>query len=158
MRSVKGCIGMQGIDPRWLEVLRRASSPELVQLSAVIERMLADPKRVLAVRKDLHLGQPVRFLDGRDGQMRAGTVVAMKVMRLTIREQASRRFLDSALYRSGAAATRWQTSPRAAIAIGAKGEPKRLPTRRNRGLRGQASEHHRALEPAHRRISGGLIF
>lgn len=61
-----------GVDPRRLEVLGRASSLELFQLSAVMERLLADPKRILAVRKDLHLGQVVSFLDWRDGQMRTG--------------------------------------------------------------------------------------
>ena len=40
--------------------------------------MLADPRRILQVRKDLHMGQTVRFMDWRDGQMRVGTVVAMK--------------------------------------------------------------------------------
>ncbi|CAM5369358.1 hypothetical protein [Rhodanobacter lindaniclasticus] len=38
-------MSLPGVDPRLLEVLGRASSLELFQLSAVIERMLADPKR-----------------------------------------------------------------------------------------------------------------
>ena len=42
------------------------------------------------IRKDLHLGQTVRFMDWRDGQMRVGTVVAMKDTQLTIQEQATR--------------------------------------------------------------------
>ncbi|HHM5429939.1 TPA: hypothetical protein ACRN0K_002290 [Pseudomonas aeruginosa] len=84
-------MSLPGVDPRLLEVLGRASSLELFQLSAVIERMLADPKRILAVRKDLHLGQVVRFLDWRDGQMRDGTVVAMKDTQVTVQEQQTRR-------------------------------------------------------------------
>lgn len=79
-----------GIDGRLLEVLGRASSLELFQLNAVIERMLADPKRVLAVRKELHLGQQVRFMDWRDGSMRAGTVVELKDKQLTIHEAGTR--------------------------------------------------------------------
>lgn len=79
-----------GIDGRLLEVLGRASSLELFQLNAVIERMLADPKRALAVRKDLHLGQQVRFMDWRDGSMRAGTVVELKDKQLTIHEAGTR--------------------------------------------------------------------
>lgn len=80
----------QGIDARLLEVLNRASSLELFQLNAVIERMLADPRRILQVRKDLHMGQTVRFLDWRDGQMRTGKIVAMKDAQLTIHEDGTR--------------------------------------------------------------------
>ena len=39
--------------------------------------MLADPRRIIAVRANMHLGQTVRFLDYRDGQMRSGKVVAL---------------------------------------------------------------------------------
>ena len=39
--------GPPGIDPRMLEVLNQASNLQLFQLSAVIERMLADPRRIL---------------------------------------------------------------------------------------------------------------
>jgi hypothetical protein len=84
-------VSTPGVDPRLLEVLGRASSLELFQLSAVIERLLADPKRILAVRKDLHLGQVVSFLDWRDGQMRTGTVVTMKDTQVTIQEEHTRR-------------------------------------------------------------------
>lgn len=79
-----------GIDARLLELLQQASNLQLFQLNAVIERMLADPRRILQVRKDMHLGQTVRFMDWRDGQMRVGTVVAMKDTQLTIQEQATR--------------------------------------------------------------------
>ena len=79
-----------GIDPRLLEVLQHASNLQLFQLHSVIERMLADPRRIVQVRKDLHLGQTVRFMDWRDGHMRLGTVVAMKDTQLTIQEQATR--------------------------------------------------------------------
>ena len=73
-----------GLDPRLLELLGRASSLELFRLNSVIERMLADPKRIVQIRKDLHLGQTVRFMDWRDGQMRTGKVVAMKDTQATI--------------------------------------------------------------------------
>ena len=66
------------IDARVLEALQQASSLELYQLSTVIERLLADPRRILAVRKDLHLGQTVRFMDWRDGSLREGKIVAMR--------------------------------------------------------------------------------
>lgn len=66
-----------GIDPRVLDALQNASSLELFQLSTLIERLLADPRRIIAVRKDMHLGQTVRFVDWRDGSLRQGKVVAM---------------------------------------------------------------------------------
>ena len=37
---------------------------------------MADPRRIIAVRTNMNLGQTVRFLDWRDGQMRNGKVVA----------------------------------------------------------------------------------
>jgi hypothetical protein len=83
-------VNPQGLDTRLLEVLNRASSLELFQLGAVIERMLADPKRIVQVRKELHLGQTVSFMDWRDGQMRSGKVVALKDTKVTIQESATR--------------------------------------------------------------------
>lgn len=83
-------MNVPGIDTRLLELLQQASNLQLFQLNSVIERMLADPRRILQVRKDLHMGQTVRFMDWRDGQMRAGIVVAMKDTQLTIQEQATR--------------------------------------------------------------------
>lgn len=79
-----------GVDPRLLEVLGRASSLELFQLNSVIERMLADPKRIVQIRKELHLGQTVRFMDWRDGQMRTGKILAMKDTQATIHEDGTR--------------------------------------------------------------------
>ena len=73
-----GGLSMQGADPKLIDALSRASSLELFQLSTIIERMLADPRRIIAVRANMHLGQTVRFLDYRDGQMRSGKVVALK--------------------------------------------------------------------------------
>ena len=82
---------MQGADPKLVDALSRASSLELFQLSAIIERMLADPRRIIAVRADMHLGQTVRFLDYRDGQMRSGKVVALKAAQVTLHEAGTRR-------------------------------------------------------------------
>ena len=89
-RPEEGGLNPPGIDARLLELLNRASSLQLFQLNAVIERMLADPRRIVQVRKDLHLGQTVRFMDWRDGQMRTGKVVAMKDTQLTIHEDGTR--------------------------------------------------------------------
>lgn len=80
----------QGIDPRLIETLNRASSLELFQLSTLIERMLADPRRIIAVRTNMHMGQMVRFLDWRDGQMRNGRVVAMGDAKVTLHQEGTK--------------------------------------------------------------------
>lgn len=82
---------MNGVDPKLIDALNRASGLELFQLSTIIERLLADPRRILQVRVNMHLGQSVRFLDWRDGQMRSATVVAMKDTQVTLHEQGTRR-------------------------------------------------------------------
>jgi hypothetical protein len=84
-------VNSQGIDPRLIDTLNRASSLELFQLSAVIEQMLADPRRIIAVRTNMHMGQTVRFVDWRDGQMRSGRVVAMGDTKITLHEEGTRR-------------------------------------------------------------------
>ena len=80
-----------GADPKLLDALSRASSLELFQLQSIIDRMLADPKRIIAVRVNMHLGQTVRFLDWRDGQMRSGKVVDMRDTQVVLHELATRR-------------------------------------------------------------------
>ena len=79
-----------GIDPRLLEALQHASNLQLFQLNSVIERMLGNPKRILQVRKELHMGQTVRFMDWRDGRMRVGKIIAMKDTQLTVHEDGMR--------------------------------------------------------------------
>ena len=81
----------QGIDPKLIDALNRASGLELFHLSTIVERMLADPRRIIAVRVNMHLGQTVRFLDWRDGQMRNGRVVALKDTQVTLHEEGTRR-------------------------------------------------------------------
>lgn len=81
----------RGVDPRMLELLNNASSLQLFELSTVIERLLADPRRIIAVRVNLHLGQTVRFLDWRDGSLREGKVLAMKDTQVVLQELRERR-------------------------------------------------------------------
>jgi hypothetical protein len=82
---------MQGADPKLIDALNRASSLELFQLSTIIERMLADPRRIIAIRANMHLGQTVHFLDYRDGQMRSGKVVRLNDTQVTLHEDGTRR-------------------------------------------------------------------
>ncbi len=84
-------MNLQGTDPKLIGALNRASSLELFQLSAIIERLLADPRRIIAVRTNMNLGQTVRFLDWRDGKMRNDTVIAMKDTQVTLHEDGTRR-------------------------------------------------------------------
>jgi len=80
-----------GIDPRMIEALEGASSLQLYQLKAIITAMLGDPRRALAARTSLHLGQSVRFADFRDGQMRSGKIIAFKDTQATVLEQGTKR-------------------------------------------------------------------
>jgi len=84
-------MSVPGIDPRVLDALQNASSLELFQLSTLIERLLADPRRILAVRKDMNLGQTVRFVDWRDGSLREGKVVAMRDTQVTLQDLRERK-------------------------------------------------------------------
>jgi hypothetical protein len=71
-------------DAALIEALNRATSLELYQLAALIERLMTDPRRIGAIRKDLHLGQVVRFYDARHDTMRLGRVVEMRDAQLTL--------------------------------------------------------------------------
>ena len=73
-----------------IEDLPMASSAELYQLSWVIEQLLADPRRIVQARAELHTGQQVQYLHWEDGKMRAARVVAMKDRRVTVFDEASR--------------------------------------------------------------------
>ena len=50
------------IDPPMIDALEGASSLHLYQLKAIIDGMLADPRRGLAARASLHLGQTVVYV------------------------------------------------------------------------------------------------
>jgi hypothetical protein len=74
-----------------IEALEGASSLQLYQLKALIEGMLADPRRGIAARASLHLGQSVQFVDFRDGQMRRGKILAMRDTQATVLEDGTKR-------------------------------------------------------------------
>jgi len=60
-----------------IEELPMATSAELYQLSWVIEQLLADPRRIVQVRAQLHTGQQIRYLNWGDGKLRTARVVGM---------------------------------------------------------------------------------
>jgi hypothetical protein len=84
-------VNSQATDPPMIEALEGASSLQLYQLKALIEGMLADPRRGIAARASLHLGQPVQFVDFRDGQMRRGKIIAMRDTQATVLEEGTKR-------------------------------------------------------------------
>lgn len=76
---------------RIVEALQGASSLQLSQMQALIEGMLADTKRMVAARSALHLGQAVRFIDHRTGQVRLGKLIAQHDVQATVLEEGVRR-------------------------------------------------------------------
>ena len=60
-----------------IEDLPMATSAELYQLSWVIEQLLADPRRIVQVRAQLHTGQQIQYLHWADGKLRSARVVGM---------------------------------------------------------------------------------
>jgi ribosomal protein L35AE/L33A len=84
-------VNLPGTDLTMIEALEGASSFELYQLKALIEGMLSDPRRGIAARAELHLGQPVQFVDFRDGQVRRGKIIAMRDTQATVLEVDTKR-------------------------------------------------------------------
>ncbi len=76
---------------RLLDALGQASSLQLYRLQAIVQRMITDPKRVIEIRRQLHLGQTVRYFDLQSGQMRPARVVEMKDKEILVRDQATLR-------------------------------------------------------------------
>lgn len=71
-----------------IEELPMATSAELYQLSWVIEQLLADPRRIVQVRAQLHPGQQVQYLSWGDGKLRSARVVGMHGDHVTILDAA----------------------------------------------------------------------
>lgn len=71
-----------------IEELPMATSAELYQLSWVIEQLLADPRRIVQVRAQLHTGQQVQYLHWADGKVRAARVVGMHADHVAIHDAA----------------------------------------------------------------------
>lgn len=71
-------------DAALIDALNNATSLELYQLATLVERLMTDPKRIVAIRKDLHLGQVVRIYDSRADTMRPARIVDMRDTQLTV--------------------------------------------------------------------------
>lgn len=70
-----------------IEDLPMASSAELYQLSWVIERLLADPRRIVQLRSQLHTGQQIQYFSWQDGKLRPARVVGMHGDRVAIHDE-----------------------------------------------------------------------
>ena len=79
-------------DPKLIEALSNASSLELFELSNIVDRLLADPRRTMAIRQQLNLGKAVQFMDWRTGQMRSGKVVELKSNQAPVHRPGSEDF------------------------------------------------------------------
>jgi ribosomal protein L35AE/L33A len=84
-------VAQDDIAARMIEALAGASSLQLCQLRALIDGMLAEPKRTMQACADLHLGQAVRFVDFRTGELRQGKVIAKHPAQASVLEEATRR-------------------------------------------------------------------
>lgn len=51
------------------EALKRATGFELYRLRAAIDRMLSDPKWIIAIRRGLHVGQQVEYFDEKNNRL-----------------------------------------------------------------------------------------
>jgi len=69
-----------------IEDLPMATSAELYQLSWVIEQLLADPRRIVQVRAQLHTGQQVRYLHWTNGRLYPARVVGMQGDHVTLQD------------------------------------------------------------------------
>jgi len=76
---------------RMTQALQGASSLQLYQMRSLIDAMLGETKRTVAARAALHLGQAVRFIDHRTGQVRLGRLIARHDTQATVLEESVRR-------------------------------------------------------------------
>jgi hypothetical protein len=76
---------------RTLESLAHVPDHEFFRLSVAVNRLLADPRRILAIRQRLHLGLEVGFIDPRTGQVQAGRVAVLGRDSITLEQSSPRR-------------------------------------------------------------------
>lgn len=78
------------MDSRLLDVLRNAQSLDLYELSLAINQLLTDPKRILEVRRHLHLGAQVMYFDRRRGSLVPGRVLQLQSVQVIVEDEATR--------------------------------------------------------------------
>ena len=78
------------MDTRLLDALRNAPSLDLYELSLAIQQMLTDPRRILEVRRHLHLGAQVMYFDHRRGTLAPGRVLQLQPTNATVQDDITR--------------------------------------------------------------------
>lgn len=78
------------MDTRLLDALRNAPSLDLYELSLAISQMLTDPRRILEVRRHLHLGAQVMYFDHRRGTLAPGRVLQLQPTYATVQDDITR--------------------------------------------------------------------
>ncbi|RBH38393.1 hypothetical protein C3F00_043220, partial [Pseudomonas sp. MWU13-2860] len=61
-----------------LAAFQQASGFDLYRLRAMLDRVLDDPKWIVAVRQSLHIGQQVAYFDPATNQQHAASVVEFR--------------------------------------------------------------------------------
>jgi hypothetical protein len=69
-----------------LSALNQASGFELYRLRAAIDRVLADPKWIIAIRSQLRVGQQVDYFDARANRLCAGQVLECRTKEVLLRQ------------------------------------------------------------------------
>jgi len=77
------------LDSRLLDALHNAPSLDLYELSLALNQMLSDPRRILEVRRPLHLGAQVMFFDHRRGTLAPGRVLQLQATNATVQDLAT---------------------------------------------------------------------
>jgi hypothetical protein len=78
------------MDSRLLDALRNAPSIDLYELSLAIGRMLDDPRRILEVRRHLHLGAQVMYFDHRRSTLAPGRILQLQPTMATVQDDRTR--------------------------------------------------------------------
>jgi LysM repeat protein len=68
-----------------LAALNQASGFELYRLRAAIDRVLADPKWIVAIQSQLRIGQKIEYFDARDNRLCAGQVLEFRKKEVLVR-------------------------------------------------------------------------
>lgn len=68
--------------------LQQAPDLDLLRLRTAIDHLLQSPKRLIAIRERLHLGQEVDFWNQRDNRMQHGRIVQFKRDQLLIQTES----------------------------------------------------------------------
>lgn len=69
-----------------LAALNQASGFELYRLRAAIDRVLADPKWIVAIRSQLRIGQEIEYFDARSNRLCRARVLEFRTKEVLVRQ------------------------------------------------------------------------